>query len=118
MNKYIRSGQDEHRKIAERILGRKLPTRVQVHHVDGNGKNNDHSNLVICPDQAYHRLLHMRTAALEATGDVNKRKCSFCKQWDDVKQLGLITKETHQEGQYYHRSCVRAYKAQRRKKTI
>ena len=68
-----------HTIIAERILGRTLPNRVEVHHLDGNGKNNHTSNLVICPDRAYHQLLHVRQKALDACGNANWLRCDRCK---------------------------------------
>ena len=47
----------EHRVIAERVLGRPLKRDEVVHHIDGNKRNNTHSNLLICTN-AYHRWLH------------------------------------------------------------
>lgn len=55
----------EHVLLAEKALGRKLPEGAVVHHMDGNPSNNHQPfNLVICPDQAYHALLHKRAADL------------------------------------------------------
>ena len=71
----------EHIVVAERILGRKLPSGAQVHHVDLNRTNNDPSNLVICPSDAYHKLLHQRLRALLAFGDANAKKCWICRKW-------------------------------------
>jgi hypothetical protein len=53
-----------HRIIAEEAIGHDLPKGAQVHHIDGNNSNNEHSNLVICPSQSYHLLLHKRTKEL------------------------------------------------------
>ena len=75
------------RQVAEDALGRPLPSGAEVHHVDGNGLNNDPSNLVICPDKSYHRLLHVRQRAMDATGDPEMRCCVICKQWDDPQNL-------------------------------
>jgi len=54
-----------HVLIAEKALGKKLPPGAVVHHADGNPSNNKNSNLVICPSQAYHMLIHARTRAYE-----------------------------------------------------
>ena len=91
---YVRRGTKEnrileHRRIVENILGKRLPTEAQVHHVDENGKNNAHTNLVVCPSQAYHKLLHRRQRALDACGNANWLKCSFCKKWGDPQNLDV-----------------------------
>jgi len=49
-----------HVLVAEKALGKTLPKGAVVHHVDGNRKNNEPTNLVVCPNQAYHLLLHKR----------------------------------------------------------
>jgi hypothetical protein len=54
----------KHRIAAEKALGRPLPTGVVIHHIDGNPKNYANTNLVICPDEEYHKLLHTRTDLL------------------------------------------------------
>lgn len=55
----------EHIVKAEKALGRKLPRGAVVHHMNKIPHDNDTPlNLVICPDQAYHLLLHRRMRAL------------------------------------------------------
>ena len=49
----------EHKIIAERVLGRELKRDEMVHHIDFDGSNNSHDNLLIC-DRAYHTWLHNR----------------------------------------------------------
>jgi hypothetical protein len=68
----------DHIKIAEQALGKKLPEGSQVHHVDGNPSNNLNTNLVICQDQSYHKLLHRRTRALRDCGNPDYVKCRHC----------------------------------------
>lgn len=45
------------RKIAEKITGIKIKYPIVVHHIDGNIKNNNPNNLLICL-QGYHISLH------------------------------------------------------------
>lgn len=71
----------EHVVIAERALGRPLLGRHPVHHVDGDAGNNANTNLVICQDGNYHKLLHVRLRVVQAGGDPNTDKvCCYCKE--------------------------------------
>lgn len=55
----------EHVLLAEQALGRKLPKGAVVHHMNNKPWDNyTPLNLVICPDQAYHMLLHRRMKEL------------------------------------------------------
>jgi len=44
----------EHRLVAEQVLGRYLSPEEVVHHEDDNRQNNQPSNLVVYPDNATH----------------------------------------------------------------
>jgi len=50
-------GRHEHRAVAERMLGRSLVRGEIVHHIDGNKRNNDPSNLQVMT-QTEHVELH------------------------------------------------------------
>lgn len=97
----------EHIEIAERALGHKLPRGAQVHHVDGNPTNNTPTNLVICPSQSYHRLLHLRMAAKDACGNPDWRRCQFCQIYDDLTRL------KHGDSGYWHAECRNQYNRDR-----
>jgi len=70
-----------HRLVAEAALGKPLPKGAVIHHVDGDGRNNAPSNLVICQDHRYHMLLHQRLRVKRLGGDPNTQAtCCDCKQ--------------------------------------
>lgn len=53
----------KHVLIYESFLGREIKTKKggggeQIHHIDGDKKNNNIDNLVLCSDSKDHRLMH------------------------------------------------------------
>ncbi len=69
---------DEHIILAEQALGKYLPPKAEVHHVDRNRQNNSLGNLVICENKKYHRLLHAREDRLNDTGSLDMKRCCCC----------------------------------------
>lgn len=106
----------KHIAVAERALGKMLPPGAVVHHVDENGLNNAPSNLVVCPDEAYHNALHRRMRAQAECGNPNYEKCSFCKSWDDPTKMSSVQKSDRPSITYWHAACQRAYKAAKKLK--
>jgi len=102
----------EHIHVAEKALGKRLPKGAIVHHVDGNPRNNAGSNLVICPSQAYHKLLHNRENSLRETGHLDWRMCHICKKWDAHENLYFRKSRPGQ----WHRSCSNILRKKRKKK--
>lgn len=96
-----------HVRIAESVLRKSLPIGAQVHHVNSNPSDNRHSNLVICPNRAYHMLLHVRTKALEACGNPDWRPCVRCKKHDDTSALKSYINKSG-AFVFYHRECENA----------
>lgn len=95
----------EHVVVVQEVLGRVLKGSECVHHADENPRNNAKDNLVICPDQAYHKLLHIRTKAFNVSGDANKRACAICKTYDSLDNMAIHARKGAMS--YVHRSCRR-----------
>ena len=103
----------KHSVIAEKALGHKLPEGAVVHHIDGNRANNANTNLLICPNEAYHNLIHIRTRAMEESGNPNLRKCAYCRQYDDPATMTKRGKH-RPNPQYQHKACHTADQKRRR----
>lgn len=106
----------EHLLVAEKAMGRHLPPGAQVHHVDECKSNNASSNLVICPDTAYHALLHRRMRAFAATGNPDAVRCDYCKSYDrqdEIHRRSLYGKLKIQRG--WHRQCQNEYERNRKR---
>ena len=59
--RYVKQDNDGlHRLIAGKMIGRKLLSSEQVHHIDGNSRNNDPSNLMVVTAQEHGRIHAMQ----------------------------------------------------------
>lgn len=108
-NGYVR----EHILVASRALGRPVPAKHPIHHVDDDGTNNTPGNLVLCEDQGYHLLLHRRMRALLACGDPSALRCTYCGGYDRQDEMFKTTRKNRPsrfgaEPRGYHRECERA----------
>lgn len=89
-----------HVLIAETAIGKRLPPKAEVHHVDCNKGNDTNANLVVCQDRRYHLLLHKRTAAMQACGHADWIKCQICKQYSPAEEI-----KSYSNGVKWHPAC-------------
>ncbi len=94
----------EHILVVEKVLGRFLKRPEEPHHLNGMKSDNNPGNFVLCPDRAYHMLLHQRMRALAACGNANYVRCAYGKDYDDPQNMFRNT-----QGRYYHKSCHNSY---------
>ncbi len=99
----------QHILVAEKALGKHLPEKTIVHHVDENKLNNRNNNLVVCEDIAYHLLLHVRMRAFRECGNANFKKCIHCKKYDDPTKLKSSKRKPTQSPIHYHSECAREH---------
>ena len=76
----------EHIFVAEKILGKPLPPKAVVHHINEDKTDNRPENLVICQDRTYHFLLHRRKKALQT-----KRATAAHKKFKEEQATKSIT---------------------------
>lgn len=92
----------EHVIVAEKALGRPLPSGAVVHHWNMDKLDNRPKNLLICPSNSYHQMIHRRMRAHEACGHADWRKCAFCKEYDDPERMHIVKSVNRA----YHRPCA------------
>jgi len=104
---------DLHRLRAEAAIGHPLPPKAVVHHPDEDPWN-PNARLVICPDAAYHKLLHLRMRVKAAGGNPNTDKiCGRCEKAKN--KADFSANKAHFDGlENYCRACRAAYSKARR----
>ena len=101
-----------HRLIAEDVLGRYLTKEECVHHSNGNRWDDRRKNLVICPDNSYHRLLHKREKALKECGHSDWLICRYCHQYDNPQSM-VVRNRSDGGIRAWHKECCRIKSYQR-----
>ena len=96
----------EHILVWERANGRKLPEGYDIHHIDGNGRNNDLSNLMLIEHGEHAKLHHeMRRKGIDPVNpddpDViatrNYLKRHYQRHRDEILAKHREYRETHRE---------------------
>lgn len=100
--------------VAESAIGKYLPKGAVVHHVDGDRKNNSNSNLVVCENEDYHKLIEKRARAYKACGHANWLKCPYCGKYDDPKNMYLFYTNRSTTPSGRHNKCLVEYKRNRK----
>ncbi len=77
----------EHIVVVEKAIGKFIPEKAVIHHIDGNPSNNSIGNIVLCENQAYHLFLHLRIRAIRACGNPSWRICKHCKEYDAPENI-------------------------------
>jgi hypothetical protein len=114
----------EHVIVAENVLGKRLPDKAIVHHVNGNPSDNRPANLVICQNHKYHMLLHRRQRAFDACGHANWVRCSACGVWSPPDEIVryVRTNRTRYGKQYttitsgFHPACYPKYRREQKRR--
>lgn len=101
----------EHILVLECVIGRFIKEPEEVHHKDGDKKNNHPDNLVLCKDRAHHTSLHVKARALRECGHEDWRKCKICKEYDEVANLIINSLSG-----VYHRECLKVVNAATQKR--
>lgn len=100
----------EHIIVAESALGRYLPVGAEVHHVDEDSTNSANRNLVICQDNRYHKLLHVRARVVKAGGDPDtERICATCQRLRPFEAFNKAASDKNTGRQKHCRECSSAY---------
>jgi hypothetical protein len=94
----------EHTMVMEQFLNRQLNDGEYVHHINNNGYDNRIENLLVVTSEE-HQLIHFTNKVIRESGTSYKRKCRFCKEYDDPSNMTHCKNE-----QFKHNNCENEYK--------
>jgi hypothetical protein len=81
----------EHRYLMEKKLGRSLTKGEVVHHIDGNGNNNNLNNLSLCKNRSEHTRIHGLSKKYKCSVMLSLLHKKFKLESDSVNELGDTT---------------------------
>ena len=99
----------KHVLVAERAIGHRLPEGAEIHHVNEDIADFRNSNLVICQDKAYHKLLHARARVVKVGGNPNTEAiCSRCHHIKPKTSFNRRNRNKSTGVQHHCRECSMA----------
>ena len=105
----------EHVIVAERAVGRFLPSGAVVHHVNGVKDDNRTSNLAVLQNHSEHMTLHTRLKVLRAGGDPwTQLVCIQCRKPKDKAEFPRLASRISSSCKECRRAYSRARNAARR----
>jgi ribosomal protein L24E len=106
----------EHVLVMEKLIGRCLTQKERVHHINEVKNDNCPENLLLCANEAAHRVIHRQLRAIQATGHINWRTCMFCKEYDDPTNMKEVVRSDSKTPRLFHNECRNKYRKQQYKK--
>ena len=103
---------ENYRLLVEKIIGKSLPIKAEIHHLNGKRYDNKNQNLIVCENRSYHMVLHYREKAFKTCGHAHWRKCKHCQKYDLPENLYIYMWHVH------HRSCENKYQKERRTRCL